>query len=146
MKIISSFRSTVSWVLLTARPRRVTPPQSPGNSVTLAPRPGCRPNDTTRTEYTGVFYSGAINDNLSVYGEFASENNNDARFMKDSNERWAGYISLNYSGLGYGVSVEYKNYNRFILGTGRKTSSTRQGLSQYIAKYMPGDISKAVLE
>ena len=77
-----------------------------------------RPNDTTRTEYAGIFYSGTISDHLSMYGEFASENNNDARFMRDSDEQWAGYISLNYSGIGYGLSVEYKNYNRFILGSG----------------------------
>lgn len=77
-----------------------------------------RPNESDKNIYQGLFYTGQLSDNFSVYGEWVSEHKTEAFIPTDTDLAYAGYLSLNYSTYGFGSSLEYKHYNRFQLGSG----------------------------
>lgn len=77
-----------------------------------------RPNETERNTYQGLFYNGQITDQWSVYGEWVTAHETDAFFAQDTDQAYAGYLSLNFATYGFGSSLEYKHYNRFQLGSG----------------------------
>jgi hypothetical protein len=77
-----------------------------------------RPNDSTRNQFAGFFYSAQLSEKLSFYTESAMLIENYTDSFSDDEKPRAIYAALNYFDLGYGLSLEYKHYDRFILGSG----------------------------
>lgn len=75
-------------------------------------------NDNT-SNYLSLFSSGTIGDGFNYYAEFASQlTDSTTYFNTESHRSYGGYATISYSGQGYGLSLEVKDYRNFFLGTG----------------------------
>ena len=69
--------------------------------------------------FLSVFSSGTIGSGLNYYAEFASELVDSLSFFSTTTEsRYGAYASVSYSGSGYGLSLEFKDYRNFFIGSG----------------------------
>ena len=70
-------------------------------------------------QYGSLFLGGNLGGNFSWYGEMAHQFTDSARYFGfNNNDAFGGYLNISYSGDGYGLSLEAKNYNRFFIGSG----------------------------
>lgn len=75
-------------------------------------------NDVDTIEWLGAYLEGNIGDNLSYYFEYINKNNQFSAFNHSLKAAYGLYGSLSYSNNGYGLSIEYKDYNLMRIGTG----------------------------
>ncbi|WP_143519997.1 DUF6029 family protein [Reichenbachiella sp. 5M10] len=75
--------------------------------------------DADPAKYLSIYYDGMVLDKVSIYGEMAKKVG-DGTDMTDFSESsaYAGYLGINFYLGNFGVSLEYKNYHNFSLGTG----------------------------
>ncbi|UXP31550.1 DUF6029 family protein [Reichenbachiella agarivorans] len=75
--------------------------------------------DADPDRYLSVFYDGVLFDNFSIYGEMAKKLYDDVSIGDFSDEAaYGGYVGVNFYLGNFGVSLEYKDYHNFSLGTG----------------------------
>jgi hypothetical protein len=75
--------------------------------------------DILSRDYASFSISSPLFGGLDLYSEFAQEiEEGKLSFCLKNNRPFAFYSSLNYSKLKFGMSLEYKRYNDFFLGSG----------------------------
>ena len=75
-------------------------------------------NGSEKDTYGMAYFSGNILEGLNYYGEFAKaiSDNQTSDWSFDSSQ--ALYLNLNYFKNNFGITTEYKYYNKFVLGSG----------------------------
>lgn len=73
--------------------------------------------DSLRSRYAGVFYSTQLTEELSFYAEWAAAQPSSG-LQAHQNKPEALYASVNYNVMNGGLSLEYKRYDWFLLGSG----------------------------
>ena len=75
-------------------------------------------NSGKDNNYVSAHYNGLFN-NVAFYGELAKRVDSLSAINSfKTADTWGGYAGLNYTWANYGVSLEYKNYNKFLIGNG----------------------------
>lgn len=75
-------------------------------------------NSGDREDFISVFMKGSLSGNLAYNFEIAREFNDPGLFNINKTSSYALYGNLNYSFRSLGISLEYKDYNNFFLGSG----------------------------
>ncbi|MFY0625283.1 MAG: hypothetical protein JXR07_03230 [Reichenbachiella sp.] len=75
--------------------------------------------DAEPGKFLSLYYDGYLFDLFSLYGELAKKVGGDTEYFSFSDdEAYSGYVGLNFYIANFGVSLEYKNYHNFSLGSG----------------------------
>lgn len=76
-------------------------------------------NDSEKSNYVSTILGGTLFNLFDYYGEYAHRVDAEDQFFGFSNEDSYGlYFSLGYSVSGFGVSLEFKDYQNLFIGSG----------------------------
>lgn len=75
--------------------------------------------DSEPTSYSSIYFDGFIGENVSLYGEVAKRVNDDLNLYDFGEDAAFGaYLGLNFFLGSFGGSLEFKDYQNFLLGNG----------------------------
>lgn len=76
-------------------------------------------NPGSKSRYLSFHLGGNLSDQIDYYSELAHQLNDGSNFLSfDNSSSYGAYFSINYSTTRLGVSLEWKDYHNFLVGSG----------------------------